>query len=176
MTLDPETVGRLLYIAVPGYVLSADDARDFTDLLTHLTTLEREAEGFCWVLKKIRGMRTYRPPTDDRSAVSDVQGWMHVLEGDRNTLMWLVPEADRQTREIAALQARLAQVEGERETFRDGWRAAAAARVEAEARVTALEGAVREARQWIATGCDHFENNEAVVAYLDAALGGVGAG
>jgi ribonuclease HI len=39
-----------------------------------------------------------------------------------------------------------------------------------QARVAALTAALREARQWIETGCDHFQDSEAVVRYLDQVL------
>jgi hypothetical protein len=39
-----------------------------------------------------------------------------------------------------------------------------------EARVAALTEALRNARQWIETSCDHFENSDAVVRYLDNVL------
>jgi hypothetical protein len=39
-----------------------------------------------------------------------------------------------------------------------------------QARVAVLEHAVSEARQWIATGCDHFTGNGDIVRFLDAAL------
>jgi hypothetical protein len=56
-----------------------------------------------WILAKLKTMRHYHPPSDDRPPLQEIQGWMHVLSSARDELKDLLPQVDAQSRRLATL-------------------------------------------------------------------------
>jgi hypothetical protein len=77
-----------------------------SDLVQRVEELDAELQ---WIIDKLKTMKTYHPPTDERERRNEIRGWLHVLCANRTVLQELLPEFDRRGRRVEELEARLAK-------------------------------------------------------------------
>lgn len=92
------------------FVRVNDKPRDLERLVKSMVTLcveyaqEQVEARETWLITKIRALRNYQPPTDDRPVWQEIQGWIHVLCYHRD--QW-----DGYLKELGDLRAHLAAAE-----------------------------------------------------------------
>ncbi len=84
----------------------ADLQRDVREWRERCVKAEAERDRLQnWILSKLKTMRHYRAPSDDRPLIQEIQGWMHVLCADYDELKDILPECDRRGRDNETLKA-----------------------------------------------------------------------